>query len=163
MYNLFISGYDEAWEYNSYSMEVERCMEYTSSKEKYINFEKEEIEELKTYPCIFAYESRLGKNPSFGYITDIQKGTRDVQIHFEKIEIKSFLTYNDLETLSIALGIKDFEFYRTHWAVKNVELDRVLIKRGIDIQPFMNLYNLPDISLHYFDVSLHLLGRPGIT
>lgn len=66
-YNFFISGNKEDWEDNSEIFESRRCIkikEYTAKEivNKYIRFANKEINEPKTFPCIFDYEVHLNKD-----------------------------------------------------------------------------------------------------
>ncbi|MCB8817092.1 hypothetical protein [Desulfosporosinus shakirovi] len=131
LYNLLISGYDEAWEGNSYKIDRDRCIkvtQYTSREiaDKYGSFGNEEINELKTFPCIFAYENRIDKDPYFGYITDIIVRQDGVKITFEKTVMDKFLSYQDMNEYRFELDITEWELNRTHWAIKDVELENLL-------------------------------------
>ena len=76
-YNLLVSSSEAAWEEDSYQLERSRCLtSYTSQtiKEAYGKLGSEQIEKIKSYPCILAYEDCVRKNAYIGYITDIGKG-----------------------------------------------------------------------------------------
>lgn len=164
-YNLLISGDSEAWENDSQIFEPSRCIkvkEYTAKEivDNYCKFGNKEINELKTFPCIFAYENHIGKEPSFGYITDIIVRQDGIKLRFEKIKIDKFLSQQDLNDLSFELDIGDWEFNRTHWAIKEVELEKILHKYGIELQQYMIKSSKQiNISNHYFDVALTFAGE----
>ena len=76
MYNLFVSGHDEAWEGEPYLIEAERCVrEYTDTDiiKRYGQLDATSISELQRLPCIFAYEFGTKKPPKFGVIRDITR------------------------------------------------------------------------------------------
>ena len=164
-YNLLISGDNEAWEGNSYIIDPIRCIkesEYTLKEiaDKYVKLGNEEINELKTFPCIFAYENYCDKDPSFGYITDIIVRRDGIKISFEKITMSKFLSKQDMNDFRFELDIGEWEFNRTHWAIKDVELDKLLLGYAIDLRPFMINSRKPiNISTYNFDVSFTFAGE----
>lgn len=165
LYNLLISGDDEAWEGNSYTIDTSRCIkeiEFTSKEiaDKYGRFGNEEINELKTFPCIFVYENRIEKDPSFGYITDIIVRRDVTKIKFNKITMNKALSYQDIVNTRVDLDIGEWEFNRTHWAIKEAELDELLETYGIESRNYMIDFRKPvNISNHTFDVSFTFAGE----
>lgn len=47
--------------------------------EKYGAFDAQAIDELRTFPCIFAYETGNNLNPRFGVIRDMPPQPRDAK------------------------------------------------------------------------------------
>lgn len=122
LYNLLISGEDCAWENNSYIFDPTRCIvEHTGKDliERYARLGKDEINEIKTFPCIFAYEDYCKRDAFLGFIKDITVRQVGVKITFEKIES---ISLESLHKLQFELDISDWEFNRTHWAIKKVNL-----------------------------------------
>lgn len=158
IYNLLISGNEEAWEEDTVMFDLSRCIrEYTEKDlvEKYIKLGIDEISELKKYPCIFAYEDYCEKNASLGYITDVLVRQGKVKITFNKVEEVSS---ESLHKIQFELDIGDWEFNRTHWALKKVNLYKELQSVGINLNPIKT--NLPvDITRHFFDVSFTFAGE----
>lgn len=63
MYNLFVSGNDEAWRGEPWQIEKLRCVrEYTDDAltERFGNLDSRAVAALKRLPCIFAYEKGNG-------------------------------------------------------------------------------------------------------
>jgi hypothetical protein len=142
MYNLLISFDSEAWNGDPYILEVDRCIEYTDEKitEKYSDLSPAQIDEIIQIPCIFAYEKQCHKDPKFGFIHKIVKrqGQGLVKIHYEIIHLDKFLTQSDLEEMHIELDIHVWEYNRTHWAIKDVNLTEELNAKGINLLPYIN-------------------------
>ena len=70
------------------------------------------------------------------------------------------ITYDQFSDLSFELDIDSFEYNRTHWAIKNVDLPEILATAGISApstafppRPYVNLEN------HYFPVALSFPGE----
>ena len=162
-YNLLVSGNDTAWEDDSYIFDTSRCIkEYTSKEivEKFISLGKDEINELRTIPCIFAYETHINKDPIFGYITDVIVRREGIKIYFEKIKMGKFLLQQDLDSHRFELDIDEWELNRTHWAIKEVDLEKQLRVFGIELGHFMRYSNKTiNIATHCFDVSFTFAGE----
>jgi hypothetical protein len=165
LYNFLISGDNETWEDNSFIIDPIRCIkekEYTLKEiaDKYTKLGNEEINEIKEFPCIFAYENRCNKDPSFGYITDIIVRRDGIKINFKKIKIDKFLSKQEMNDARFELDIEEWEFNRTHWAIKDVALEELLHRYGIELRKFMNNFRKPvNITSHYFDVSFTFAGE----
>lgn len=158
MYNLLISGEENAWESNFVTFDLNRCIvEYTEKDliNKFVKLGKNEINEIKDFPCIFAYEDHWKKSASIGYITDIIVRQSGVKITFEKVEI---LSLDYLHKLEFELDIMDWELNRTHWAIKKVNLYKTLQSIGINLKA-TKANKLIDITNHFFDVSFTFAGE----
>lgn len=158
LYNLLISGNENAWESNSLIFDLDRCIvEYTEKDliDRFAKLGKNEVNEIKNFPCIFAYEDYCNKDAFVGYIKDIIVRQIGVKITFEKVEV---LSKESLHKLQFELDIQDWEFNRTHWAIKKVNLYKELQSIGIDLKNIKT--NQPiDITKHYFDVSFTFAGE----
>jgi hypothetical protein len=74
--------------------------------------------------------------------------------------VEPFLTADDLECMTFELDIGKLELYRTHWAVKEVNLPKELHAKGITLPGSMrDVTNAVDISKHVFDVALSFPGE----
>lgn len=137
MYNLFVSANKNSWNGEPFVIEKERCInsaENTDSKiaEEFQELNIVNIEKIKKFPCIFAYESQCNKNPKFGYIEEINERTgNNVRIKYKIINLENFLTYTKLLNVLVDIDIQEWEMNRTHWAIKDVDLHKELIDMGI--------------------------------
>jgi hypothetical protein len=158
IFNLLISGDENAWESNSVIFDLDRCIvEYTRKDliDKYVKLGRDEINEIKNSPCVFAYEDGCKKDASIGYITDIVVRQVGVKIVFEKVEV---LSSENLHKLEFELDIKKWELNRTHWAIKNVNLYKELQSLGINLKA-VKTYQPIDITKHFFDISFTFAGE----
>ncbi len=138
MYNLFVSGREDAWQGEPIFYDIDRCInihEGTSDTlaTLFASLNKNQVEQLKQLPCIFAYEAHQKRNPKFGFITEILNRHGEVRISYTVIEVNNFITLDQFADTGFDLDIADFYFNRTHWAVKDVDLFRELGKLGIDL------------------------------
>ena len=170
LYNLLVSGSDEQWTGEPFQIELSRCVrEYTAAHltSRYGNLDAASIAELKRAPCIFAYEFGYDLPPTFGYLREVIQRHGEVRIEYEIHQIEPFLTAADLKQMTFELDISKNELYRTHWAVKEVNLPKELhASKGIILPASVrDIANAVDISKHVFDVSKHVfdvaLSFPG--
>jgi hypothetical protein len=165
MYNLFVDGNIEAWQGEPWIIEATRCVnEYTDNAiiERFGQLDEASIQALKKMPSIFAYETNRMQNPKFGLIRDVVKRQGQVRIEYEIIPISPFLVHEDINRLSFDLDIdiKNWEMNRTHWAVKEVNLSKELLRHNITLPTWAQSESTKvDISSHHFDVALSFPGE----
>ncbi len=163
MYSLLVSGNDESWDGEPYILEVGRCVrEYTDKgiTEKFGEFTQSQVDEIRRFPCIFAYEAGCKKDPKFGLIRDITKRQGKIKIEYEIVELDNFLSHSDISTMLFDLDISDLEMNRTHWAIKDVNLSRELASKGIRLPQWARSEaKAVDITKHEFDVALSFPGE----
>ncbi|MFD0586455.1 hypothetical protein ACFQZE_00465 [Paenibacillus sp. GCM10027627] len=158
LYNLFISGDENAWESSTIIFTLDRCLrEYTEKDivERFGKLGSSDIEQIKRLPCIFAYENYCGKDASIGYITDIIVRQSGVKVTIQKMKELSLET---LHRLQFELDLKSWELNRTHWAIKKVKLYKELQHLGIDFNKIKTSRPI-DITRHKFDVSFTFTGE----
>jgi len=163
VYNLLVSSNDEAWNGESWQVERSRCVrEYTSEEiyNAYGALGQAEVDQLRRFPCIFAYETFNNLDPHFGLIRDVTVRQELVRIEYELHKLDAFLTADQLEEMRFELDIGKWELNRTHWAVKDVDLPAELSRMGIAL-PRWAARAGPRINLtdHHFDVALSFPGE----
>jgi hypothetical protein len=163
LYNLFVAGLNDAWLGAPFQTDLFRCIrEYTSPNltRQYGNFDAASITVLKRAPCIFAYETGLKLPPKFGYIREIVQRQAEVRVEYQIHPVEPFLTAGDLDSMTFELDIGKLELYRTHWAVKEVNLPKELHSKGITLPSSLrDVTNAVNISSHVFDVALSFPGE----
>lgn len=163
MYNLFVSGSDEAWQGQPFQVELSRCIrEYTSSAltVRYGSLDNTAVADLKRFPCIFAYKSGCDLPPKFGFIRDVIVRQGQVRVDYVTHPVEPFLTAERLEQLSFELDIGKLELFRTHWAAKEVNLAKELHSCGITLPTSLrDVANPVDISEFTFDIALSFPGQ----
>jgi len=163
LYNLLVSGSEDEWTGKPFQVELSRCIrEYTAPHltNRYGNLDSDSIADLKRAPCIFAYETGHKLPPKFGYIKEIIQRQGQVRIEYELYPVEPFLNADALEHMTFELDIGKLELYRTHWAVKQVNLPKELHAHGITLPPSLrDVTNAVDVSTHTFDVALSFPGE----
>jgi hypothetical protein len=136
MYNLFVSSNADDWNGEPWTIELSRCVqEYTDKTiiARFGSLDDAAIDALKQLPCIFAYEAANMLAPKFGTIREITKRYGEVKVAYEILPVERFLDPQDFERPPFELGIGKWEMNRTHWAVKDVDLQKELKSRGITL------------------------------
>ena len=163
MYHLFVSGNDEAWQGEPWLIEHGRCVrEYTATDitKAYGDFTPAQVDALRGFPCIFAYEAARKRDPKFGLIRNVTARQGQVRIEYELYKVMPFLNADQIEKLTFELDIGKWEMNRTHWAMKDVDLARELHRQGIALPAWARGTGAAiDISKHQFDVALSFPGE----
>lgn len=112
MYNLLVSGDENAWDGAHIDFSGERCIrEYTEDQiaERFAKLDAEAVASLRRFPCVFAYESGFKKPPKFGLIRKASKRQGMVRIEYEIIPLDKFIDENELAELAVELDIDKWE------------------------------------------------------
>lgn len=117
MFNLIVD-WNFDFQKKIHLLDKSRLFEYTNSEIK-LSF-SQDFARLSHLPCLFLNEGVDGKIARIGLINNIFESGKD--IHFECSYYDKTLTNEFLHSKKEYLDIHDFEFNRTHWAVKNVDL-----------------------------------------
>lgn len=128
MYNLMVTAADNAWEEGSYVWDKSRIFEYTTDeiKNRFSGLSLEIISELCSLPTLLTYENETEGISRVGKIKQIQQRGSDVRVIYEFDENIPPLTHEMILAHMWDLDIGARELNRTHWAVKNVDLQNIL-------------------------------------
>lgn len=130
MFNLIVNG--GGWEENTDSFMLGRTFEYTS-RELVARFKPNGIldfEAILQLPTLFMEES-WATEPRFARVGKIiqateSRGTISLEYNYDpKI---APISNETLKSFARELDMEDFEFNRTHWAIKDQDLFRVLLR-----------------------------------
>ena len=136
--------------------------EYTDKEitDKYGELRQEQVDEIRKFPCIFAYEAGCKLDPKFGIIKQVTSRQSKVKIEYELIELDQFITHFDINDMLFDLDISEWEMSRTHWAIKDVNLSKELASKGVKLPSWARSENKAvDITKHIFDVSFSFPGE----
>jgi hypothetical protein len=132
MYNLLVTARDGAWDSGFYEFDKSRFLEYTTEDIAFAlkELSNSHIENLKSYPSLFAYEGR-DSDVRIGYLTSIKEHGRNLLIEFEFQQDIPPIPFEKIGLIAPLLDIRSWEMNRTHWAVKDEDLFERLRKKGI--------------------------------
>jgi hypothetical protein len=117
------------------------------------------IEELKSFPTLFAYEGD-DEPVRVGYIRNIRVRGRSILISYEFDSSIEPFTFSALAPHKLQLDIANWEMSRTHWAVKNEELFSILAEADLIDQTLVSLENKPGrVEEIRFKVALSFPGE----
>lgn len=109
-----------------------RFLEYTETElvAHYGGMSPDAVRRLKEFPAVIMLE---GDDVPAGLfkIANIQETDRNYVLEVTPWEGVDVLAGGSFQRLAMELGIKQFEFSRSHWAIKDVDLIRVLQSNGL--------------------------------
>ena len=127
LYNLIMDADPEFWSGNAGYIDFPRSrfLEYTADhlKNKFRSLGENAISEIKNLPTLFATEHEHAET-RIGKITKIEIMPRNLRIYYQFSEDHYPLTKGVLQKNWQDLNIdkRRFEFYRTHWAIKEADI-----------------------------------------
>lgn len=132
MFNVMVTASDNGWEEGAYTWDRTRMLEFTldAIREPLRDLSNEALETLARLPTLFMYEQGTEGTPRVGTIKRIQQRGAEFRVIFEFDETIPPLTIEQIVALKWDLQLEDFEFSRTHWAVKDGDLHAILRNAG---------------------------------
>lgn len=145
MYQLLVKYMP--WSPEQDSMPIDRTLEYTESN-LVAHFKPNGVlntPRLVELPALFACETggRGEQVARVGTIYQMNSDNREVTFRYTIDSLIPPITNSILENLAPRLAIDQFEFSRTHWAVKHVDLFKVLLEQTLRQKPANTVFNLP--------------------
>ena len=142
-YHLFVIN-RETYEDNYFLVPEGRALtDYTNStlRAKYGSLTPEAIAELLQFPALFAAENRFDgivnktKDAYFGLVNDIKIQDNGTKVYFTILQTipQQLLNERCFEFGIVDNGKSPFELYRTHWALKQIDLIEALQRVGVRI------------------------------
>ena len=145
MFNLLMQN--SAWDGRRGEVSRSRVFEYTEDHlaGRFTEGEKLDLEQLIRLPCLFMEEGTGDQLARVGQITTARQSGGDILIEYSfDLDIRPipnatiFAEKNDFHML------RDFEFGRTHWAVKDVDLFRILLPLLIPQRRHPRVFGIPE-------------------
>lgn len=146
MFNLLVSG--SGWAEGRDTMPSARAFEYT--RDYLVDQLKPngqlEITKLLAFPTLFVQETsgRGDQVARIGTITNARVSGREIVLEYAYDPLVPPFTNKALQGFAADLDIDDFQFYRTHWSVKDVDLFRVLFRNMQPRRQQPTVFNLAD-------------------
>ena len=149
MFNLLMSG--NGWEPNRRAFGRGRTLEYTEANlvARFMPSGVIDIAVVSQLPALFVAETSYDNSQepaNIGTLTRIRSigPGLDYQLEYTYDPDIPPITNAKLKELRHELGIEEFEFSRTHWAIKDVDLFKVLLRAGLGQRPKPKVFNLTD-------------------
>lgn len=134
MFNLLISGVSHFWELGEADFEFDRFLEHTDDgiKERFKPLTDEHVEALKKLPSLFAYEAQCKAAARAGRLIEVRRRRGRLHLKFEFDDSIAPIPPERVRELATALDFSGWEENRTHWAIKDVDLYKVLAQAGFE-------------------------------
>jgi hypothetical protein len=174
LYNLIVTFREGVFDSLAYELERGRFGEYTAPNlmERFGDFSPAAIRKLKSIPTLFVYEAERG-DARIGYLQRIRERNGSVLVEFDFDPDLPAFPASKLADLYIRLDIQRWEMNRTHWAIKEEDLLKVLNVAGVfgssdgksaSIHPiedtkFQIALSFPGEHREYVDKVVHELKR----
>lgn len=146
MFNLLVSG--GGWASERDTLPASRVLEYTEDyvRARYRPDGQLDLQNLLTLPALFLEETS-GRGEQIVRVGTITKA----RVHGREIALEYFfepsippLSNRRLAEFASELDMDDFEFHRTHWAVKEVDLFKVLLRNMQSRRQQPKVFNIVD-------------------
>jgi len=129
MFNLIVSG--GGWEPHRDSFGSGRVLEYTDPiiAQRFMPNKVLDINAVAKLPTLFMSETQGAGNQvaHVGTITQLKLSGTDFQIEYAVDPAIRPIPNSSLLRMARELGIEEFEFSRTHWAIKDADLYKALL------------------------------------
>lgn len=145
MYNLIVQY--SPWEAGRGSVSVSRLFEYTDKEleARFKNGDSILLDILTPLPCLFVQEGTGDELARVGTITRARRSGTEIIIDYSfDLNIRPvpnkviFANKLDFDMP------RDFEFSRTHWAVKDIDLFRTLLRLSQPLRQSPKIFSIPE-------------------
>lgn len=166
MYSLIVTAQSGAWNEGRYALPESRFGEYTAEQilDGYEDLGEQAISKLQALPTLLAYEQQHDLPARLARVTRIRRSSgAQIRFEYQEIEEVPHIPRDQLLEMVWDLDINDWELNRTHWAMKDVDLLRVLRENGISVPDsvFAEFQN-PEVGNSQITKSKNLLVRPKV-
>jgi hypothetical protein len=149
MFHFIVKG--AGWAQDRDTMDRSRVLEYTDDHVKAVYEPAGELDlnSVTEIPALFVSETGgLGDEIArVGSVSRVRQVGRNYQIDYTVDRDIAGIPNAQLEAIAADLDVEAFEFQRTHWAIKDVDLFKVLLKSGNGQRPRPKVFRVPDDPL----------------
>ncbi|MBF4990496.1 FRG domain-containing protein [Methylophilus sp. QUAN] len=123
-----------AWQNGCEEYSKSRFLEYTTDDiaSKFQALNSSTIEELKSYPCLCTYEGEW--ELWVAKITSIEVDKLRIRVFVEIDQTIDSIPFASFKSQQKRFGVSEWEFFRTHWAIKEGDLFEKLHFSGLSPQ-----------------------------
>lgn len=144
MFNLIVSG--AGWKDHSDDFPADRVFEHTSEDliHRFVPGGCLDIAAIRDLPTILMEEGSGDELAWFVRLTEVRRQGGSYLLRYAKDQTIPPITNASLWDLARDLGIDEWEFSRTHWAVKEANLYEALYRLSVGHAINPKVFNLPD-------------------
>lgn len=149
MYNLLVKSH--GWNDSRDKMDCSRVLEYTENylKDRFETNGLIDVDSLTKMPCLFMQETWNGgsqQNARIGTIINATKAGSIIKVEYAFDNSIPPLTNEQMKKVAGELGIEDVEFSRTHWAVKDIDLYKILLRYLKPRRQLPSVFNIAEVE-----------------
>ncbi len=149
MYNLLVKG--NGWSESRDEIDCSRVFEYTENylRDRFKTNDTIEFDSLIKMPCLFMQETwhdGSQQNARVGTIVSAVKSGSVIRIEYAFDNSIPPLTNEQIKEVAGEFGIADFEFSRTHWAVKDIDLYKILLRYLKPRRQLPNVFSISEVE-----------------
>lgn len=148
MFHLLVKA--SGWKLTEDTLGSDRVFEHTEEflVDRFKPTGQLNLPEIYSLPAIFmpevgGDEDQLAR---IGYIQKISKVGKDFKIRYIYDPEVSPIHNEDLKSIATELDISSFEFHRTHWSVKDVDLFKILHTKHVSRSPSPKIFSFDDLN-----------------
>lgn len=145
MFNLIVRSID--WDTGVGSMPLDRVFEYTDRRleQDFKRGDELDLDRLQEFPCLFMREGTEDEQAFVGQMFRPRVSNREVtfQINIDRDvpPIPNSAIFAQRTLLDIT---NDFEFHRNHWAIKDIDLYRFLLRAVRPRRQRPTVFSIPE-------------------
>lgn len=146
VFNLIMRGVSN-WDTGRESMPLDRILEYTEShlRDHFRHDNSLQLDRLVRLPCLFMQEGIQDEVAYVGQISRARVTGKEISFEYAIDKEVPPLKNSIIHTNRLELDITaEFEFSRTHWAVKEVDLYRFLLRNVRPRRQRPSVFQIPD-------------------
>ena len=142
MFNLIVSTGVQGE--TSGTIGADRVFEYADDgmAERFKSNGKLDIAAIMSLPTLLMQEGISDEIAAVGWLSRIELRGRDYQLRFALDQAVPRLTNSAIRAMASELHMVDWEFSRNHWAIKDVDLFRVLYEKKVGERPTPRVFPL---------------------
>lgn len=145
MFNLLVFNVD--WPSGRVTVPLGRVLEYTDDHvaAQFQDANKQLLlDRLSSLPCLFCEEGTADEAAYVGQINRVRNTGRDLSLEITLDGEVPILENSAIFANRTELEIRDFEFSRNHWAVKDVDLYRFLLRKVRPRRQRPTVFQIPE-------------------
>lgn len=146
MFNLLVKG--NGWADDRDTMFGGRTFEYTEPHlvERFKPGGQLDLAAIASLPTIFVEETsgRGNQVARVGTITRVRMSGRDISLEYTYDTAIPAIPNVELEQIASELDIESFQFSRTHWSIKDIDLFKVLLRNRSPRRQSPRVFQLAD-------------------
>lgn len=122
MFHFLVTASEDAWEHGVEEYSKSRFLEYTPEDiaSRFERVSSSNVDQLKALPCLCAYEGEADLR--VGRITSVEMDRRTMRVFVALDPTIAPIDFASFFKARKRFGIHDWEFSRTHWAIKQGDL-----------------------------------------